>query len=144
MWNGLLLNRDILMYLCTSIRKISKHVYTFSRLLLMIFLSNVLWHKIEYPLCLNLNVFRNNDMFLSIQIDTILYISKYDDRNWWQSFCFKQAISQRFFILCVVFSHHGQYIFENDLFYICVQNLTISFLRLEKIMATYDISETNL
>ena len=59
-------------------------------------------------------------------------------------FCFKQAISQRFFILCLVSCHHGQYIFENDLFYICVQNLTISFLRLEKLMATYDISGTNL
>ena len=59
-------------------------------------------------------------------------------------FCFKQAISQRFFISWVISSHHGKYIFENDLFYICVQNLTISFLLLEKIMATYKISEANL
>ena len=131
---------EISLCICAqAYEKIPKHVYTFSRLRPKIFLSNLLWYKIVYP--------RSSDMLLSIQIDNISHICKYDDRNWSsakrQSFVSNNQYLN-VLISSVVASHHGQYILENDLFYICVQNITISFLLLEKIMATYNISETNL
>ena len=94
---------EISLCICAqAYEKISKHVYTFSRLLLMIFLSDVLWHKIVYLMWKDILTRIINYMFLSIQIDNIFYISKYDGRNGSsakrQSFCFKQAISQRFLL----------------------------------------------